>query len=58
MSIPNERCTRELDEIRHQDPVIPAWLTTLGECDWIWELELLQGSTISATEVWVHSQET
>lgn len=44
MNLALERCRQEIAAVQDQKPKTPAWLTTLGQCDWIWELELLGGT--------------
>ena len=43
MEDPVSRTEAEQEEIMQQEPVKPAWLTTLGWMDWQWEKELLKG---------------
>lgn len=37
------RCLLEQELTKHQKSS-PAWLVTLGWCDWQWEMELLKGN--------------
>jgi hypothetical protein len=42
------RCDREIATMEAQEPVAPAYLTTLGIMDWHWERRLLEGLLESA----------
>ena len=37
------RCEKELAELEAMGDDLPAWLSTLGQCDWMHEADIIAG---------------